>query len=113
MADILHRLTINATRERVHEMVATKNGVERWWSARTLEGDENAGGKLFVYFGGGADPSAVMEVIKNTPDQVVWRCADGPSDWRDTRITSSSNPPVTMRRRCCSATPAGANPVSS
>jgi uncharacterized protein YndB with AHSA1/START domain len=92
MPDILHRLTINAPRERVHEMIATKTGIERWWSARPLEGDESVGGKLLVYFGGGTDPSAVMEVIEKGPDLVAWRCVDGPDDWRETRITFQLKP---------------------
>jgi uncharacterized protein YndB with AHSA1/START domain len=33
MPDILHRFTIDAPRERVHDLVATKEGVERWWNA--------------------------------------------------------------------------------
>ena len=91
MPDILHRLTIDTSSERVHEMIATKTGTERWWTAHPLEGDESVGGKLLVYFGG-ADPSAVMEVIENKPDQVAWRCVDGPDDWRETRITFQLKP---------------------
>jgi len=86
MADILHRLTIDAPRERVHEMIATKSGIERWWTGHPLEGDESVGGELSVYFGG-TDPSAVMQVIEDTPGRIVWRCVDGPADWRETRIT--------------------------
>jgi uncharacterized protein YndB with AHSA1/START domain len=61
MPDILHRLTINAPREQVHEMVATRSGLERWWTARPVGGGERVGGKLLFYFGGD-DPSAMMEI---------------------------------------------------
>jgi uncharacterized protein YndB with AHSA1/START domain len=91
MADILHRITIDAPREQVHEMIATKAGLERWWSAHPVGGDERVGGKLLLYFGG-EDPSAVMEIVENTPGQVVWRCVDGPADWRDTEILFSFKP---------------------
>jgi hypothetical protein len=57
-------------------MVATKSGLERWWTACPVGGDESVGGKLLFYFGD-EDPSAVMEIAENTPDQVAWRCVDG------------------------------------
>jgi uncharacterized protein YndB with AHSA1/START domain len=91
MPDIPHRLTINAPREQVHEMVATKSGLERWWTACPVGGDESVGGKLLFYFGG-EDPSAVMEIAENTPDQVAWRCVDGPADWQNTEIMFSIKP---------------------
>jgi uncharacterized protein YndB with AHSA1/START domain len=83
MPDILHRFTIDAPRERVHDLIATKGGVERWWTAHpnTQEGPE-----LQVFFGG-ADPAAVMHVVEDTPDQIVWRVVDGPADWVGTTIT--------------------------
>ena len=34
MSDILHRRTINAPHEQVHDLVATKTGLERWWVVR-------------------------------------------------------------------------------
>jgi uncharacterized protein YndB with AHSA1/START domain len=86
MPEILHRLTIAAKPESVHEAIATKAGVERWWTARPLEGEEKAGGTLRVFFGG-ADPSAVLDVVENASDRVVWRCVKGPADWIDTTIT--------------------------
>jgi uncharacterized protein YndB with AHSA1/START domain len=42
MPDILHRLSIEAPRERVHHMLATKADLEQWWTARPVEGDERA-----------------------------------------------------------------------
>ena len=91
MADILHRLTIDASREQVHEMLATKPGIKRWWTGHPLEGDEGVGGELAMYFGG-ADPAAVMQVVEATPDQIVWLCVQGPDDWKQTRITYRLDP---------------------
>ena len=82
MPDILHRFTIDAPRQRVHDLIATKEGVERWWTGHPNTGDDAA---LQVFFGG-ADPAAVMQVAE-TPEQVVWRVVDGPADWIDTTIT--------------------------
>ncbi|MGH2913482.1 MAG: SRPBCC family protein [Solirubrobacteraceae bacterium] len=82
MPDILHRFTIDAPHERVHELIATREGVERWWTAHPNLGDET---RLQVFFGGG-DPAAVMDV-EQTPERIVWRVVDGPADWVGTTIT--------------------------
>lgn len=82
MPDILHRFTIDAPRERVHDLIATKEGVERWWTAHPNTGDETT---LRVFFGD--DPAAVMHVVEDTPERIVWRVVDGPADWVGTTIT--------------------------
>jgi uncharacterized protein YndB with AHSA1/START domain len=65
MPDILHRFSIDAPRGRVHELIATKEGVERWWNAHPNTGDDTT---LQVFFGGD-DPAAVMHVVEETPEQ--------------------------------------------
>jgi uncharacterized protein YndB with AHSA1/START domain len=99
VSDILHRLTIKVPPEHVHEMVATKTGLERWWSGNPVGGDENVGDKLLIYFGGD-QPAAIMEIVENTSDTVAWRCVSGPSDWQGTEIvyslTSSDDHETTM-----------------
>lgn len=92
MPDILHRISIDASPSTVHDLVATKEGVERWWTARPLDGDAAVGEQLLVYFPGQERASAVMQVLEDTPDQVTWRCVDGPDDWRNTVISFSLNP---------------------
>jgi uncharacterized protein YndB with AHSA1/START domain len=83
MPDILHRFTVDAPRDRVHDLIATGDGVERWWNAHPNAGNDT---KLEIFFGG-ADPAAVMQIIENTPERVVWRVVEGPADWIDTTIT--------------------------
>jgi uncharacterized protein YndB with AHSA1/START domain len=87
MPAILHRLSIDASPEAVHELVATKEGVGRWWTATPLGGDAEVGGRLLVGFPGRDEPSAVMEVIEDSGRLVAWRCVEGPGDWRETTIT--------------------------
>jgi hypothetical protein len=41
MPDILHRITIDAPRDRVHELIATKTGLKRWWTGHPVGGDES------------------------------------------------------------------------
>lgn len=92
MPNILHRLTIDAPPERVHELAATAEGIQRWWTARPVTGDDSAGGRLEVYFGDHERPAAAFEVVEGTSPRIVWRCVAGPSDWLDTRINFALTP---------------------
>lgn len=87
MPDILHRISIDAPQERVHDLVATTDGIARWWTGRPLDGDSALGSSFGVYFGDAAKPAAVMEVVSDTPDEVAWRVVEGPGEWIDTIIT--------------------------
>lgn len=87
MPDILHRVSIDAPKGRVHELVATTDGVARWWTGRPLDGGSTVGSRFSVYFGDADKPAAVMEVVSDTPDEVVWRVVEGPDEWIDTLIT--------------------------
>lgn len=91
MADILHRLSIDAAPATVRELIATPAGIERWWTGHTVGGDAGIGGKLEMFFGG-AEPAAVMQVTDDTPERIVWRVVDGPPDWLDTHITFTFRP---------------------
>jgi uncharacterized protein YndB with AHSA1/START domain len=93
MPSILHRYSIDAAPARVQELIATKEGVERWWTGQPVPGNDSTGGEIAVYFRRPADsPSATFEIMERTPDQIVWRCLNGPSDWIGTLITFKLNP---------------------
>jgi uncharacterized protein YndB with AHSA1/START domain len=87
MPDILHRISIDAPQERVHDLIATTDGIARWWTGRPLGGESTVGSRFRVYFGEAEKPAAVMEVVSNTPDEVAWRAVEGPDEWIDTLIT--------------------------
>ena len=87
MPDILHRISIDAPRKAVHDLVATTDGVASWWTGRPLDGDSTVGSRFGVYFGDGSAPAAVMQMQSDAPDAVVWRVVDGPESWIGTRIT--------------------------
>jgi uncharacterized protein YndB with AHSA1/START domain len=92
MPNILHRLSIAAPPERVQQLTATREGIEQWWTGRPVTGVENVGGQLSVYFRDPANPAATFEVVERSPEQVVWRCVQGPSDWIDTRVIYALRP---------------------
>ncbi|MBP2706749.1 ester cyclase [Microbispora sp. RL4-1S] len=87
MPDILHRISIDAPPQRVHDLIAGTDGIARWWTGRPLTGEHTAGSSFGVYFGDAEQPAAVMQVVTDTPDHVVWRVTDGPGTWIGTRIT--------------------------
>jgi uncharacterized protein YndB with AHSA1/START domain len=91
MADILHRISIDAAPELVRDLVSTKQGVEDWWTAHPVGGTDRLGGRMLIYFGR-TDPSAVMEVIEDNSERVVWRCDEGPRDWVGTEISFRLEP---------------------
>ena len=92
MPDILHRISIDAPTERVHDLIATTEGVARWWTGRPLDGQAGSGSRFSVYFGDADKPAAVMQVLADTPDEVVWRVEEGPDSWLGTHITFSLRP---------------------
>jgi uncharacterized protein YndB with AHSA1/START domain len=86
MADIHHRVGIEAPKERVYEKLATTDGLAGWWT-HDVKGDPSAGGTLSFYFGS-PEPAAVMEVVDATPaDRVTWRCVGGADEWVGTDFT--------------------------
>lgn len=86
MPNILHRLSIAASAQRVHELIAAKEGVQQWWTGRAVTGDDTVGGKIQVYFGDAERAAGSFEIVERAADRIVWRCVEGPSDWLDTRI---------------------------
>ena len=92
MPNILHRLSIDAPPERVHQLTATKEGIERWWTGHPVAGDDAIGGQLSVYFRDPANPAATFEVVQRSPEQIAWRCVAGPHDWVDTRVIFALQP---------------------
>lgn len=87
MPDILHRISIDAPQQRVHDLIASTDGIARWWTGRPLGGEHTVGSRFSVYFKETDRPAAVMEVLTDTTDQVVWQVTGGPDAWIGTRIT--------------------------
>lgn len=79
MPDILHRVGIDATPEKVFDALATIDGLRGWWVS-TTEGNPTQGGTIDFGF-------CDMNVVAAEPGRLVhWRCARGPSEWLNTEI---------------------------
>ena len=80
MVDILHRVGIAATPEKVFNALTTMEGVRAWWCSTATGG----AAKNEVTNYGFCD----MEVLDAEPAQLVrWRCTGGPSEWLNTEVT--------------------------
>jgi uncharacterized protein YndB with AHSA1/START domain len=83
MVDILHRVGITATPEKVYEALTTVESLAGWWTTDTTgDGD----GTLQFRFGdvGGFD----MKVLDLQPNKrVQWEVVDGPAEWLGTIVT--------------------------
>lgn len=87
MPDILHRISIDAPQNQVHELIASTDGIGRWWTGRPAVGEHTPGSSFGIYFGDSDKPAAVMQILTDTEEKVVWRVTDGPDSWIDTQIT--------------------------
>jgi uncharacterized protein YndB with AHSA1/START domain len=80
MPDILHRVGIKTTPEKVFEALSTINGLSHWW-IRDTAGDAKQGGIILFGF-------SDMKVVELKPNKLVkWKCVRGPKEWVDTDLT--------------------------
>ena len=89
MPDILHRVSIDAPTQRVHDLIAATDGIARWWTGRPLDGN---GARFGVYFGDSDKPAAVMQVVADQPDEITWRVEEGPDSWIGTLVMFTIRP---------------------
>ena len=88
MVDILHRVGIKSSADKVYAALATRDGLANWWTANT-QGESKVGGVLQFRFRadgreiGGFD----MKVLELQPGRrVLWEVVDGPPEWIGTKI---------------------------
>lgn len=80
MPDILHRVGVAATPERVFAALTTLAGLRAWWIS-TATGDPSQGGSVDFGF-------CSMQVLEAKPNTLVhWRCVRGPEEWVGTEVT--------------------------
>jgi uncharacterized protein YndB with AHSA1/START domain len=84
MPDIIHRVGIASTPEKVYRALTTLDGLSRWWIAGTM-GDTRVGGRIRFRSEGG---SFEMQVSASQPNAFVrWNCLDGPDEWIGTDVS--------------------------
>jgi uncharacterized protein YndB with AHSA1/START domain len=89
MPDILHRVGIRSTPEKVFKGISTIEGLKHWWTEDTTGSDAVGGILAFRFEGGGMD----MKVMELRPGELVrWKCVAGPREWVDTEVTFRLRP---------------------
>lgn len=88
MVDILHRVGIKSSVNKVYEALSTREGVAGWWTNNT-EGESRVGEVLkFRFVDGGVERGFITaRVLELHPaKRVLWQVVDGPAEWIDTKI---------------------------
>jgi uncharacterized protein YndB with AHSA1/START domain len=85
MPDILHRVGIKSSPEKIYAALATREGLAGWWTGDT-QGDCSAGGVIHFRFG--TEGGVHMKVLELEPSKrVLWQVVDGPADWMGTKVS--------------------------
>lgn len=89
MADIIHRVGIQASPDKVFRALSTIDGLAGWWTEE-VSGTSAVGKTVAFQFRnpkGELIGAFDMDVMKQELKQVQWKCRKGPPDWIDTDIT--------------------------
>ena len=84
MADILHRVGIKSSPDKVYKALSTVDGLSGWWTNNTQGEGNKVGGLLQFRFGAGGFDIKVIEL--HPADQLLWEVVEGPDEWIGTRI---------------------------
>jgi uncharacterized protein YndB with AHSA1/START domain len=91
MNNILHRITIETTPEKLYRAITTQQGLSAWWTKAKTNGDEQGSTNSF-YFGPDGSHQVDMQIESlKTNEQVVWQCTAGP--WVETGVFTFSITP--------------------
>jgi hypothetical protein len=88
MADINHQITIKASAKKIYELIASKEGIQKWLTKEDgwkIKGNENLGGILLFYFGKNHHEMKVSKLEANK--EVKWDCIVGHPEWIDTSVS--------------------------
>jgi uncharacterized protein YndB with AHSA1/START domain len=88
MVDILHRVGIKSSVDRVYKALSTREGGAAWWTTNTT-GESKVGGVLkFTFSAGGVEIGGFdMKVLALQPARrVLWEVVSGPTEWIGTHV---------------------------
>ncbi len=84
MPDILHRVGIKSSLDKVYKALTTPDGLAAWWTNDT-QGESKVGGVLQFRFGDGGFDMKVLEL--HPAKRVLWQVVDGPKEWIGTKVS--------------------------
>jgi uncharacterized protein YndB with AHSA1/START domain len=81
MADIRHSIVIDASPERIHPLVSSGPGLQKWWAADVTEDGEVVELGFFK-----RDTVYRLQLVRSAaPREAEWRCLSG-QEWNGTRL---------------------------
>ncbi len=84
MADIVHRIGVEAPPARVYRALATRSGLINWWTWH-VTGEPAPGALIRLRFG---DKGPDMKALELIPDRRVrWECVAGLDEWIGTEVS--------------------------
>lgn len=81
MPDILHQIGISTKLKTAMNAVTTLEGISQWWA--TCDGQYKVRDKFTIQLD---KQTLEMKVISKDKNRVEWRCTDGSSQWKKTRL---------------------------
>ena len=85
MFDILHRIEIDSTPERVYQALTEEKGLAGWWTMDTNASPAVGAIDQFRVGDRGFNDMKVLELVPG--QRVQWRCVDGAREWIGTELT--------------------------
>src|SRR5688572_26040039 len=90
MVDILHRVGIKSSPNKVYQALTTCQGLAGWWTDETEGESDKVGGAIqFRFSAHGAEIGRFnMKVLELHPaKRVLWQVVDGPAEWIGSKIS--------------------------
>ena len=85
MVDILHRVGVKSSPEKVYAALTTIDGLRAWWTEST-KGDPAPGGVIEFRFAPVPDGFDMLVMEAKAAELVLWEVVDGPEEWVGTRV---------------------------
>jgi uncharacterized protein YndB with AHSA1/START domain len=85
MVDILHRVGVTSSPEKVYAALTTIDGLRAWWTENT-QGDPGPGGVIAFRFAPVPDGFDMLVKDAKQDELVLWEVVDGPEEWVGTRV---------------------------
>ncbi len=82
MADIMHKIEIEASCEQVYQAIIEQEKLSKWWTHQVIAKAEKGSVAEFHF----DDNILKFEIKKLSPKQVKWSCLEGYDEWLNTQI---------------------------
>lgn len=84
MVDILQRIGIKSSLDKVYQALTTVEGLAGWWTSNTQGEADKVDGVVQFRFGAGGFDMKVLEL--DPARRVLWQVVDGPEEWIGTTV---------------------------